>query len=128
MNEEKGIKITYPFKQLCEKYFIERGSQLKSAHVIRNKLDNIDRILGELATTSIYDFKPEDIIVRWRNKLILEVQSSTALREFAMFASVFSYAQKELFIMRIIFGVLLLNQAKVNQEIKELFQSIKKSL
>ena len=97
-NEEKGIKVAYPFKQLCEKYFIERGSKLKSAHVIRNKLDNIDRILGELATSSIYDFKPEDI-VRWRNKRILEVQSSTALREFAMFASIFSYAQKELFII-----------------------------
>lgn len=98
LDEAKGIKAAYPFKQLCEKYFIERGSKFKSASVIRNKLDNIDRILGELATKSIYDFKPEDI-VRWRNKRILEVQSSTALREFAMFASIFSYAQKELFII-----------------------------
>ena len=97
-DEDKGIRPAYPFKQLCEKYFEERGSKFKSAYVIRNKLNNIDRILGELATKSIYDFKPEDI-VRWRNKRVLEVKSSTALREFAMFASIFSWAQKELFIL-----------------------------
>ena len=96
--EEKGIKPPLPFKQLCEKYYTERGSKLKSNYVIRNKLDNIDRILGDLATKSIYEFKPADI-VRWRNKRVLEVQSSTALREFAMFASIFAYAQKELFLI-----------------------------
>ncbi|MCB8769554.1 tyrosine-type recombinase/integrase [Acinetobacter soli] len=96
--EEKGIKPQLPFKQLCEKYYIERGSKLKSAYVIRSKLDNIDKILGELATKSIYDFTPNDI-VRWRNKRVLEVQSSTALREFAMFSAIFSYAEKELFLL-----------------------------
>lgn len=96
--EEKGIKPPLPFKQLCEKYYTERGGKLKSNYVIRNKLDNIDRILGSLATKSIYDFKPADI-VRWRNKRVLEVQSSTALREFAMFSSIFTYAQKELFLI-----------------------------
>lgn len=95
---EKGIKPSFPFKQLCEKYYIERGSKLRSATMMRNKLDNIDHILGELATKSIYDFKPNDI-VRWRNKRVLEVKSSTALREFAIFSSIFSYAQKELFII-----------------------------
>lgn len=95
---EKGIKPSFPFKQLCEKYYIERGSKLRSASMMRNKLDNIDHILGELATKSIYDFKPNDI-VRWRNKRVLEVKSSTALREFAIFSSIFSYAQKELFII-----------------------------
>lgn len=97
-DEEKGIRPAYPFKQLCEKYYAERGIKLKSASVIRNKFDNIERILGPLANRSIYDFHPEDI-VRWRNKRVLEVKSSTALREFAMFASVFSWAQKELFIL-----------------------------
>jgi integrase len=97
-NLEKGIKPSFPFKQLCEKYYAERGSKLKSAHVIRNKLNNIDRILGDLATKSIHDFQPNDI-ARWRNNRVLEVKSSTALREFAMFSSIFSYAQKELFII-----------------------------
>ena len=49
--EEKGIKPTLPFKQLCEKYYTERGSKLKSNYVIRNKLNNIDHILGDLATS-----------------------------------------------------------------------------
>ena len=96
--EKKGIKPAYPFKDLCEKYFEERGSKLKSKDVIRNNLNNIDRVLGDLATKSIYDFKPADI-VRWRNKRILEVKSSTALREFAVYSSIFTYAQKELFLI-----------------------------
>ena len=83
---------------MCEKYFEERGSKLKSKDVIRNNLNNIDRVLGDLATKSIYDFKPADI-VRWRNKRILEVKSSTALREFAVYSSIFTYAQKELFLI-----------------------------
>ena len=96
--EENGIKPPLPFKQLCEKYYLEKGNKLKSGYVIRNKLDNLERITVELATKSIYDFKPSDI-VRWRNKRVLEVQSSTALREFAMFSAIFTYAQKELFII-----------------------------
>lgn len=96
--EEKGIKPSFPFKKLCEKYFLEKGSKLKSSHVIRNKLDNLERITGELANKSIHDFKPNDI-VRWRNRRVQEVKSSTALREFAMFSAIFTYAQKELFLI-----------------------------
>jgi hypothetical protein len=32
--EKKGIKLAYQFKDLCEKYFEERGSKLKSKDVI----------------------------------------------------------------------------------------------
>lgn len=95
---EKGIKPTFPFRQLCEKYFAEHGFKLKSNYVIRNKLDNINHILGDLADKSIYDIKPNDI-VGWRNKRVLEVKSSTALREHAMFAAIVSYAIKELFLL-----------------------------
>ena len=58
---------------LCEKYYAEKGVKLRSKHVIRNKLDNLERIVGELASKSIYDFKPSDI-ARWRNKRVLEVK------------------------------------------------------
>lgn len=96
--EERGVKQSFPFRQLCEKYYNEHGKKLKSNYVIRNKLDNIDRILGSLADKSIHDFKPSDI-VKWRNKRILEVKSSTALREHALFAAIVSYAIKELFLL-----------------------------
>ena len=95
---DQGIKPSFPFKQLCEKYYLEKGSKLKSAYVIRNKLDNIDRILGDLAIKSIHDVTPNDV-VKWRNKRLEEVKSSTALREFAMFSSIITYAQKELFLI-----------------------------
>ncbi|MCZ3285068.1 hypothetical protein NYZ58_08265 [Acinetobacter baumannii] len=63
VQEEKGIKTPYPFKMLCEKYYAEKGIKLRSKHVIRNKLDNLERIVGELASKSIYDFKPSDIAI-----------------------------------------------------------------
>ena len=96
--EEQGIKPNLPFKNLCERYYIEKGLKLKSKDNIRNKFDNIEKILGELADKSIFDIKPNDI-VKWRNKRVQEVQSSTALYEFSIFSSVFTYAQKELFLI-----------------------------
>ncbi|MDR8252685.1 site-specific integrase, partial [Acinetobacter baumannii] len=42
VQEEKGIKTPYPFKILCEKYYAEKGIKLRSKHVIRNKLDNLE--------------------------------------------------------------------------------------
>ncbi len=81
---EKGIKPSLPFSQLCEKYYNERDSKLKSKEVIKNKLDNLSRIVGDLAEKSIYDFKPNDI-VKWRNGRVLEVKSSTALRKHACY-------------------------------------------
>lgn len=96
--EESGIKPNFPFSQLCEKYYLEKGVKLKSKDVIRNKLDNLERIVGKLATKSIYDFKPSDI-VSWRNKRLLEVKSGTVLLEFSIFSSIFTYAQKELFLV-----------------------------
>ncbi|MGI3278112.1 tyrosine-type recombinase/integrase [Acinetobacter baumannii] len=98
VQEEKGIKTPYPFKMLCEKYYAEKGIKLRSKHVIRNKLDNLERIVGELASKSIYDFKPSDI-ARWRNKRVLEVKNGTVLYEFSIFSSIFTYAQKELFLI-----------------------------
>ncbi|MFH4214829.1 site-specific integrase, partial [Acinetobacter baumannii] len=76
-----------PFKILCEKYYAEKGIKLRSKHVIRNKLDNLERIVGELASKSIYDFKPSDI-ARWRNKRVLEVKNGTVLYEFSIFSSI----------------------------------------
>lgn len=98
IEEDQGLKAALPFNQLCEKYYLEKGCKLKSAFIIRNKLDNIERILGGIATKSIHDIRPKDI-VEWRNKRIQEVKGSTALREFAMFSSIITYAQKELFLI-----------------------------
>lgn len=83
---------------MCEKYYLEKGVKLKSNYVIRNKIDNLERIAPNLANKSIHDIKPIDI-VNWRNSRVLQVQSSTALREFAIFSSIFNYAQKEIFLI-----------------------------
>ena len=95
---KKGIRPAYPFNQLCEKYYLERGIKLKSKETIRSKFNNLNRILGNLATKSIYEFESTDI-AKWKNKRLQEVATGTVAREFAMFSSVFTYAQKELFII-----------------------------
>lgn len=96
--EEKGIKPPLPFDELCKKYYFDKGIKLRSKTTIRSKIDSIHRILNELATKSIYEFSPNDI-VKWRNKRLLEVKSSTVSHEFAIFSSIFTYAQKELFLI-----------------------------
>ena len=86
--QEKGIKTPYPFKMLCEKYYAEKGVKLRSKHVIRNKLDNLERIVGELASKSIYDFKPSDI-ARWRNKRVLEVKMEPSYMNSLFFLNIY---------------------------------------
>lgn len=96
---EKGIKPHFSFKNLCEKYYLEKGVKLKSKEIIRIKLNNLETLFGDLASKSIHDFEPNDI-VRWRNKRLLEVQTSTVLHEFSLFSAIFTYAQKELFLIQ----------------------------
>lgn len=95
---EDGIMPVLPFDQLCEKYYIEKGIKLKSKEAIRSKFNNLEKILGELAKKSIYEFMPVDI-AKWKAKRLKEVKTGTVAREHAIFTSVVSYAQRELFII-----------------------------
>lgn len=96
--EEKGVKPALPFNQLCEKYYLEKGIKLKSKDTIRTKFNNLQKILGDLATKSVYDFVPLDI-AKWKAKRLKEVKTGTVAREHAIFCSVISYAQRELFLI-----------------------------
>lgn len=96
---ENGIKPHFSFKNLCEKYYLEKGIKLKSKDTIRIKINKLEDMFGDIASKSIHDIEPNDI-VRWRNKRLLEVKSSTVLQEFAIFSAIFTYAQKELFLIK----------------------------
>ncbi len=95
---EQGIKPSYPFVQLCEKYYQEHGRHLRSARTINFKLKNLDRIAPNLLNKSIYDFKPSDI-AEWRNNRKKDVKVATLRNEHAIFSAVFTYAMKELFLI-----------------------------
>lgn len=95
---EQGIKPSYPFKELCDKYYQEHGRHMRSARTINFKLKNLDRIAPNLLNKSIYDFKPADI-AEWRNKRKKEVKVSTLRNEHAIYSAVFTYAMKELFLI-----------------------------
>ena len=53
---EQGVKPTYPFRQLCDKYYQEHGRHMRSARTIMFKIKNLDRIAPNIADKSIYDF------------------------------------------------------------------------
>lgn len=98
VNEERGVKTPYPFRDLCNRYFQEHGRHLKSGRTILFKIKNVERIAPNLANKSIYDFKPADI-VEWRNKRKKEVKVATLRNEHAIYSAIFTYAVKELFLL-----------------------------
>ncbi len=95
---EQGIKPSYPFRLLCDKYYQEHGKHMRSARTILLKIKNLDRIAPNLVDLSIYDFKPNDI-AEWRNNRKKEVKVSTLRNEHAIYSAVFTYAMKELFLI-----------------------------
>ena len=95
---DNGIKPTYPFSQLCEKYYQEHGRHMRSARTIILKIKNLERIAPNIAEKSIYDFKPADI-VEWRNNRKKVVKVATVRNEHAIYSAIFTYAMKELFLI-----------------------------
>lgn len=53
---------------------------------------------GALAKKSIYDITPRDL-TNWRNKRLNEVGENTVLKEIPHYSAMFTYAQKELFLL-----------------------------
>lgn len=98
VQEDAGVKQHYPFKQLFEKYYQEHGRYKKSKTWIYGQLKNFDQKFGGLAEMSIHDITPKHLTA-WRNKRSTEVSPNTVLKELSLYSAIFSYAQKELFLI-----------------------------
>ena len=88
----------YTFKELFDKYYKDEGRHKKSKPWIYGQLKNFNDKFGILAEASIYDITPKHL-TNWRNSRSKEVNANTVLKEMSLYSAIFSYAQKELFIL-----------------------------
>jgi len=99
--ETGELKPKFAFRDLNNKYFEDVGqlNESKSSRAwIKGQYKNFEMKFGALAQKSIYDITPRDL-TNWRNKRLNEVGENTVLKEISHYSAMFTYAQKELFLL-----------------------------
>ncbi|BAP36652.1 putative recombinase [Acinetobacter guillouiae] len=99
--ESGEVKPKFLFRDLNTKYYQDVGQHNKSKSSrawIAGQYKNFENKFGALAQKSIYDITPKDLTA-WRNKRMKEVGENTILKEISHYSAIFSYAQKELFLL-----------------------------
>lgn len=96
--DRENNKLTITFNELFEQYHHNVGRYKASSRWIREQLDVFDRKFGLLANKDIGEITPKDL-TQWRNNRLKEVSAGTVLKEMSLYSSIFSYAQKELFLI-----------------------------
>ncbi|MGS0705829.1 tyrosine-type recombinase/integrase [Acinetobacter sp. ANC 3781] len=99
--ENGEIKPKFTFRDLNNQYYQNVGQwkDSKSSRAwIKGQYNNFENKFGALAQKSIYDISPKDL-TNWRNKRLQEVGENTVLKEISHYSAIFTYAQKELFIL-----------------------------
>ncbi len=94
-------KPKFLFRDLNNKYYQEVGmlNPSKSSRAwIKGQHKNFEVKFGALAQKSIYDITPKDL-TNWRNKRLSEVSENTVLKEISHYSAMFTFAQKELFLI-----------------------------
>lgn len=95
---ENDAKPPYSFKQLFDEYWDKVGKHSKSKNWILSQYNTFERKLGVIASKSIYEITPQDLTL-WRNKRSKEVSDNTVLKEISLYSAMFTYAQKEMFLL-----------------------------
>lgn len=96
--EAKGIKPYFSFKELFEQYYLAVGQHKDGNKFITQQYKAFENYFGELAHNSIHDITPKHLTI-WRNKRLKEVSDGTVLRQISLYSAIFTYAQKELFLI-----------------------------
>lgn len=99
--ENGELKPKYLFRDLNTKYYQDVGqfNPSKSSRAwITGQYKNFEIKFGALAQKSIYNITPKDL-TNWRNKRLTEVGENTVLKEISHYSAMFTYAQKELFLL-----------------------------
>ncbi|MFV5659329.1 hypothetical protein VXR58_03755 [Acinetobacter pittii] len=65
---------------------------MKSARLIVQMLKCLKKNWGKLADESIHDLSPA-LVKQWRDKRLKQVKGATAIREMAMYSSVFDFGK-----------------------------------
>ena len=95
---DPNVKPIFTFKELFTVYYEKVGKISKSKDWIFTQYKTFDRKLGDVANLSIHDITPQDLTA-WRNKRSTEVKENTVLKEISLYSAMFTYAQKEMFLL-----------------------------
>lgn len=99
--EEQGIKPKFSFRELVDHYYEHVGQYKESKSSrswIKGQIGIFDEKFGFLSGTSVHDITPKQL-TNWRNHRSGEVGANTVLKEISFYSAVFTYAQKELFLI-----------------------------
>jgi integrase len=99
--EEQGIKPKFSFRELVDHYYEHVGQYKESKSSrswIKGQLGIFDEKFGFLSGTSVHDITPKQL-TNWRNRRSGEVGANTVLKEISFYSAIFTYAQKELFLI-----------------------------
>ena len=91
-------KPIFTFKQLFNEYFEKVGRHSKSKDWILVQYKTFETKFGDLAHKNIHDITPQDLTA-WRNGRSTQVKENTVLKEISLFSAMFTYAQKEMFLL-----------------------------
>ena len=91
-------KPIFTFKQLFDEYFERVGRHSKSKDWILVQYKTFETKFGDLAHKNIHDITPQDLTA-WRNGRSTQVKENTVLKEISLFSAMFTYAQKEMFLL-----------------------------
>lgn len=99
--ESGELKPIFLFRDLNARYYQDVGqfNPSKSSRAwIAGQYKNFEMKFGALAQKSIYTITPKDL-THWRNKRLTEVGENTVLKEISHYSAMFTFAQKELFLI-----------------------------
>ncbi|WP_455799070.1 tyrosine-type recombinase/integrase [Acinetobacter baumannii] len=96
--ENKPVKPTITWLDLFNQYYDNVGKHTDSKAWNLTQLKSFEKKVGNLANTLIYDITPKQLTT-WRNKRLKEVSDNTVLKEISLYSAMFTYAQKELFLI-----------------------------
>lgn len=97
-SKQQGVKQHYPLSALMTNYYMQIGQHKKSKAYIKEQFATFNDRYPELSSASIHDITPQ-MLTNWRNSRLRSVTAGTVLREMSLLSAVFSFAQKELFLV-----------------------------
>lgn len=97
-NTDEVIKQHYPLSALMHKYYEEIGRHKKSSRTVKISIKQFIDSYQHIAEMSVHDITPQ-ILTEWRNSRLKNVSTGTVLRDISLYSAIFTFAQKELFLI-----------------------------
>lgn len=97
-NNKEEVKQHYPLSALMSKYYEDVGRYKKSNRTVKNSIKHFVTNYQYIAEMSVHDITPQ-VLTEWRNSRLKNVSTGTVLRDISLYSAIFTYAQKELFLI-----------------------------